>query len=301
MKKRIINKISIILNVFLVLFIILYVFVPFLNNGVLTKVFSPFCGIKNLYQGSEYVPAWCDTLDSNETLSPNNTNTPVKNSNTSNETVNENLNTAPLNTNTASANTNTSVGIANPSSVKCLADGGQEENLTNPAGQFAICSFKDKSICEEWAYFRGECQVGKCFKVCQQAGTKDEGWYNSCNKTLLQLADCAPDLPISTPAPVSSSLKLISPLVDEQLTSPFLVTGQAIVNEDKVYIRVKSKGGTTLISETTIAKHTAGTEWAGFSYKMVYEFSTTKEGFVEIYWLDQAGKERDLISVPVKF
>lgn len=46
------------------------------------------------------------------------------------------------------------VGMPNPASVKCEEDGGVL-NLDN-----GICTFDDGSECEEWAYFRGECNVG---------------------------------------------------------------------------------------------------------------------------------------------
>ena len=49
--------------------------------------------------------------------------------------------------------------IANPASVYCEKQGYELEIRTNPDGsQTGYCIFSDGSECEEWAYFRGECQ-----------------------------------------------------------------------------------------------------------------------------------------------
>ena len=51
--------------------------------------------------------------------------------------------------------------IANPASVYCEANGGKVEIRTGADGsQFGVCLFADGSECDEWAYFRGECQPG---------------------------------------------------------------------------------------------------------------------------------------------
>ncbi len=48
--------------------------------------------------------------------------------------------------------------IANPASVYCEEQGGTLEIRTNSDGsQTGYCKFED-SECEEWAFFRGECQ-----------------------------------------------------------------------------------------------------------------------------------------------
>ena len=53
------------------------------------------------------------------------------------------------------------VGIANPASVFCEANGGRLEIRTGlDGGQVGACVFPAGSECEEWAYFRGECQPG---------------------------------------------------------------------------------------------------------------------------------------------
>jgi putative hemolysin len=49
-------------------------------------------------------------------------------------------------------------GLANPASVHCLDQGGTLEMRDGEGGVFGVCIFADGSECEEWAYFRGECE-----------------------------------------------------------------------------------------------------------------------------------------------
>jgi len=52
-------------------------------------------------------------------------------------------------------------GLANPASVHCEQNGGTLEIRTDKdGGQYGVCIFPDGSECEEWAYFRQECQPG---------------------------------------------------------------------------------------------------------------------------------------------
>jgi len=48
--------------------------------------------------------------------------------------------------------------LANPASEKCIADGGKLlPQKAEDGSEYALCQFANGSICEEWAYFRGEC------------------------------------------------------------------------------------------------------------------------------------------------
>lgn len=48
--------------------------------------------------------------------------------------------------------------MPNPASVYCEENGNQLEIQTAAdGGQTGVCIFPDGSVCEEWAYFRGEC------------------------------------------------------------------------------------------------------------------------------------------------
>ena len=49
-------------------------------------------------------------------------------------------------------------GMPNPASVYCTQNGNKLEIHTAADGsQYGICIFPDGSTCDEWAYFRGEC------------------------------------------------------------------------------------------------------------------------------------------------
>jgi hypothetical protein len=51
--------------------------------------------------------------------------------------------------------------MANPASVYCEEQGGTLEMRQDAEGGiYGVCIFPDGSECEEWAYFRGECQPG---------------------------------------------------------------------------------------------------------------------------------------------
>ena len=49
--------------------------------------------------------------------------------------------------------------LANPASVYCIEHGGKLEIRTDASGgQYGIC-IKDGKECDEWAYFRNECEL----------------------------------------------------------------------------------------------------------------------------------------------
>ena len=57
-------------------------------------------------------------------------------------------------------------GMANPASFYCEEHGGHVEIRTDPqSNQYGVCIFDDGTECEEWAYMRGECQVGQFEKA----------------------------------------------------------------------------------------------------------------------------------------
>jgi len=54
------------------------------------------------------------------------------------------------------------IGMPNPASVKCVEDGHKLEIRTGKGGgQVGICIDKNGKECEEWAYFRGECELSE--------------------------------------------------------------------------------------------------------------------------------------------
>jgi len=52
------------------------------------------------------------------------------------------------------------IDMANPASVHCVDQGYQLEIRTEAGGSVGYCIFDDGSECEEWAYYRGECEPG---------------------------------------------------------------------------------------------------------------------------------------------
>lgn len=47
--------------------------------------------------------------------------------------------------------------MPNPASVFCQEQGFTLEIREGPQGQYGVCIFSDGSLCDEWAYYRGQC------------------------------------------------------------------------------------------------------------------------------------------------
>jgi putative hemolysin len=57
-----------------------------------------------------------------------------------------------------SGNKTNSAQLANPASVFCVQHGGKGEIRNNPdSSQTGYCIFENGKECEEWKFFRGEC------------------------------------------------------------------------------------------------------------------------------------------------
>lgn len=54
------------------------------------------------------------------------------------------------------------LGLANPASVYCENQGYTLEFRETVNGTLGFCVFDDGTECEEWAYYRGECERGIC-------------------------------------------------------------------------------------------------------------------------------------------
>ena len=52
------------------------------------------------------------------------------------------------------------LGLPNPASQYCQDQGYELEMRTTEAGTTGYCLFPDGSECEEWAFYRGECEPG---------------------------------------------------------------------------------------------------------------------------------------------
>jgi putative hemolysin len=64
------------------------------------------------------------------------------------------------------ATTEAPAGLANPASVYCEEQGYRLEMRTDAdGGTYGVCIFLDGSECEEWAFYRGECEPASAVEV----------------------------------------------------------------------------------------------------------------------------------------
>ncbi|WP_020394987.1 DUF333 domain-containing protein [Thiolinea disciformis] len=56
---------------------------------------------------------------------------------------------------------NAAYALANPASTHCINKGGTLKIADTPQGQVGYCTLPDKTVCEEWAFFRGQCPAAK--------------------------------------------------------------------------------------------------------------------------------------------
>lgn len=52
---------------------------------------------------------------------------------------------------------NAAFALANPASTHCIKKGGTLKIVDTLQGQVGYCTLPDKTVCEEWAFFRGQC------------------------------------------------------------------------------------------------------------------------------------------------
>ncbi len=72
-------------------------------------------------------------------------------------------------------------GLANPASVYCEEQGGQLEIRTgDDGGEYGVCVFSDGSECEEWAYYRDECQRGDSLETPAPAESQYDDPFAYC-------------------------------------------------------------------------------------------------------------------------
>lgn len=60
-------------------------------------------------------------------------------------------------------------GLANPATMFCMNQSGNSWSVKedDSGSQYGICSFSDGSSCEEWAYYRGNCEPGLNLTKCK--------------------------------------------------------------------------------------------------------------------------------------
>lgn len=60
----------------------------------------------------------------------------------------------------ASTNPSNSTGIANPAATFCEQRNGKHVIRKTSLGEVGYCVFTDRSACEEWSFFQGQCKMG---------------------------------------------------------------------------------------------------------------------------------------------
>jgi len=93
--------------------------------------------------------------------------------------------------------------------------------------------------------------------------------------------------------PSTSSITITSPIADAELTSPFNVEGTA--TGSKVFVRLRSSGGTAIFTEEVSVKN------GKYKGKLLFDFSSTKSGSIEVFQKDSSDQEVNLTSVKVTF
>lgn len=121
----------------------------------------------------------------------------------------------------------TAASLPNPASVFCENNGGKLEFRQDQTGGVAgICVFADRSECDEWAYFRGECKPGSSGKTAEPtfAPTSiptpnvnpefaSDGWRVYRNETLGYSLHYPPDATIENADDPQRTLTITGPLI----------------------------------------------------------------------------------------
>jgi putative hemolysin len=105
------------------------------------------------------------------------------------------------------------IGMPNPASVYCEEQGGTLEIREDSEGQVGYCRFADNSLCEEWAFFRGECLAGGIYPVETFA---DDGWKVYQNEKLGYSFHFPPEAIIISNEDPMKTVTIQGPLVDDE-------------------------------------------------------------------------------------
>lgn len=92
------------------------------------------------------------------------------------------------------------------------------------------------------------------------------------------------------------------PQPDTTLSSPFTVSGEARVFENNVRVQVTNLSGDVLIDEFATAHAPDVGQFGPFEITLSYQFSATKEGYVEVFSESaRDGSRENLVKIPVQF
>ncbi|MCD6291411.1 MAG: DUF333 domain-containing protein [Anaerolineae bacterium] len=101
------------------------------------------------------------------------------------------------------------VGMANPASKYCEEHDGKLEIRKDAQGnEYSVCVSPDNSECEEWAFYRGECQPGKQ-QPESKAGTTEKSYDDPFAYCQAIGTIDAPDERYTGPTPPPAILKAI--------------------------------------------------------------------------------------------
>ena len=98
---------------------------------------------------------------------------------------------------------------------------------------------------------------------------------------------------VNANSPTSGTISITSPKANDELVSPFYVEGTA-TSGDAVYARLVASG-TTIFTEKITVRNGA------FRGKLLFDFSHTTSGTIQVFQKDADGNETGLASVPVRF
>ena len=107
--------------------------------------------------------------------------------------------------------------MPNPASVFCEENGGKLELRQDASGgTMGICVFPDGSECDEWAYFRGECQPQSAITpgTVPTAEIGSDGWKIYRNEVLGYTLHYPTDAVIELADDPQQTLTILGPMVD---------------------------------------------------------------------------------------
>lgn len=90
-----------------------------------------------------------------------------------------------------------------------------------------------------------------------------------------------------------SSITVTIPAQNAALTSPFMVEGTATGTQ--VFARVRSANGTAIFTEKISVNS------GKFKGKLLFDFTTTRAGYLDVFQKDDSDQEINLVTVPVTF
>jgi hypothetical protein len=90
-----------------------------------------------------------------------------------------------------------------------------------------------------------------------------------------------------------SSITVTIPEQNAALTSPFMVEGTATGTQ--VFARVRSANGTAIFTEKISVNS------GKFKGKLLFDFTTTRAGYLDVFQKDDSDQEINLVTVPVTF